>query len=63
MGSISKIGCYSTKDNVDNTLKQYKELFPNSIIKVFQMKNKRIWKYWVGTNESYLMEINKLNKN
>jgi hypothetical protein len=58
----TKIGIYTTLSNVDDMLNQYKELYPNEIIKVFEIPGKRIWKYWVGTNESYLREIDLINK-
>ena len=58
----NKIGIYTTVDGVDIMLNQYKELYPNEMIKVFEIPGRRIWKYWVGTNESYLREIELINK-
>lgn len=58
----NKIGIYTTVEGVDIMLNQYKELYPNEMIKVFEIPGKRIWKYWVGTNESYLREIELINK-
>jgi len=56
------IGVYTRSDNVDDMLNQYKEIYPNEIIKSFEIQGKRIWKYWVGNNESYLREIELINK-
>jgi len=56
------IGVYTRSDNVDDMLNQYKEIYPNEIIKAFEIPGKRIWKYWVGNNESYLREIELINK-
>lgn len=58
----NKIGIYTTVEGVDIMLNQYKELYPNEMIKVFEIPGRRIWKYWVGTNESYLREIELINK-
>ncbi len=33
-----KIGIYTTVDSVDDMLNQYKELYPNEIIKVFEIR-------------------------
>lgn len=58
----NKIGIYTTVEGVDIIFNQYKELYPNEMIKVFEIPGRRIWKYWVGTNESYLREIELINK-
>lgn len=50
-------GCYCDDGNVKSVLQNYIKIYPNKDIKIFNVPNARVNKYWVGTIESFQHEL------